>query len=108
MSDKARDNLIKSRLFERDESGLRELEKAYSPLCADIARGVLSDSRDVEECVNERSLPYGTPYRPPIPKVYPHSFAVSHGVSLSRNSATTRVKCATAEGMPCSPRARTY
>ena len=32
MSDKARDNLIKSRLFERDESGLRELEKLFSAL----------------------------------------------------------------------------
>ena len=93
MSDKARDNLIKSRLFERDESGLRELEKAYSPLCADIARGVLSDSRYVEECVNDTLLAVWNAIPPADPESLPAFLCrIARRIAISKFRHNTRKK----------------
>ena len=93
MSDKARDNLIKSCLLERDEGGLRELEKAYSPLCAEIARGVLSDSRDVEECVNDTLLAVWNAIPPANPESLPAFLCrIARRIAISRFRHNTRKK----------------
>lgn len=40
-------------LFQREESALVQLERKYGVLCRDIARHILPDSRDVEECISD-------------------------------------------------------
>lgn len=93
MSDKIRDNLIKRRLFERDEGGLRELERTYSPLCAEIARGVLSDGRDVEECVNDTLLAVWNAIPPADPESLPAFLCrIARRIAISKFRHNTRKK----------------
>ncbi len=42
--------------YERSEEALGELEAKYGRLCRKIAGNILSDPRDVEECVNDSLL----------------------------------------------------
>lgn len=40
----------------RSELAIRELERKYGRLCSRVARGVLADAQDVEECVSDALL----------------------------------------------------
>ena len=50
------DNEIIEGLFARDETALTALRAQYGGRCLAIAKGVLPDSRDAEECVNDAVL----------------------------------------------------
>ena len=39
--------------FDRDSRAVEETQRAYGPYCAAIARRLLTDGRDVEECLND-------------------------------------------------------
>lgn len=39
--------------FDRDSRAVEETQRAYGPYCAAIARRLLTDSRDAEECLND-------------------------------------------------------
>lgn len=47
------DERISQLIFDRDEEGLALLRKGYGGMIGYIVRGILRDSRDVEECVSD-------------------------------------------------------
>jgi len=59
--------------FQRTEDAITEIQKKYGKLCQDVARRILPDQRDVEECINDAyfrvwaSIP---PKRPPSLEAY--------------------------------------
>ena len=42
--------------FERSEQAVTELSQKYGDLCMKIARSILNDHQDAEECVNDAYL----------------------------------------------------
>lgn len=50
------DTEIVLQLFRREEQGLIQLQRKYGRLCHSIAGRILTDSRDVEECVSDAFL----------------------------------------------------
>lgn len=50
------DKQIISLFFERSEQAITELSQKYGDLCMKIARSILNDHQDAEECVNDAYL----------------------------------------------------
>ena len=50
------DSEIVKLYFERDDKAIIQTEKQYSNYCRSIARRILGDSEDVEECLNDTYL----------------------------------------------------
>ena len=50
------DSRIIELLFERDEASLAELERKYGAACYSVARNILGNDADAEECVNDSYL----------------------------------------------------
>jgi len=88
------DQAIKELLFSRKETGLEELDKAYGRLCRRLARNILGDEQEAEECVNDAYLAVWNR----VPPVDPESLSaylcqVVRNMSLKRlrnNSARKR------------------
>ena len=61
------DEKIIALFFQRSEIALEQVRKKYGGLCASVAGRILSDARDIEECVTDtwlrlwRSIPPGRP-----------------------------------------------
>lgn len=59
--------------FDRDEAALREVSRKYGGYCVSIARNILNNAEDAEECVNDtymrawESIP---PKKPPVLGAY--------------------------------------
>ena len=62
------ENEIISRLFARDESALQALQQKYGAYCRTIARNILSNSEDAEECENESLFKVWNAIPPSKPK----------------------------------------
>ena len=50
------DNEIISLFLERSEQAIKELSDKYGALCGCVARNILNDDQDAEECVNDAYL----------------------------------------------------
>ena len=50
------ENNAKKILIIEDEKAISETEKAYGTLCKKIAKNILGDSLDAEECLNDTLL----------------------------------------------------
>ena len=50
------DQEIIARFFARDEEGLTAARARYEPYCAAVARSLLNDPRDQEECLSDTWL----------------------------------------------------
>lgn len=50
------DERILELFWQRSELAIRELEQKYGRLCRRVARGVLTDAQDAEECVSDALL----------------------------------------------------
>ena len=50
------DQEIIARFFARDEEGLTAARARYEPYCAAVARNLLTDPRDQEECLSDTWL----------------------------------------------------
>ncbi len=50
------DTQIINLFFERDSQAINYLKEKYSALCLHVARHILPDERDVEECLNDTCL----------------------------------------------------
>lgn len=50
------DGAIIALYFDRNEQALAETDKKYGAFCRGLARSILSDARDSEECVNDAYL----------------------------------------------------
>ena len=76
------DESIVALFWKRDESALAETEKRYGAYCSYIAKNVLRDAHDAEECVNDALLAAWDS----IPPNRPENFRVYLG-ALVRNAA---------------------
>ena len=50
------DEKIIALFFQRSEMALEQVRKKYGGLCAAVAGRILSDARDIEECVTDTWL----------------------------------------------------
>jgi RNA polymerase sigma-70 factor (ECF subfamily) len=50
------DREIIRKVIDRDEAALTEIDRKYGAYMKSIARGILNDERDVEECVSDASM----------------------------------------------------
>lgn len=62
------DGRIIELFFARSQKALTELDLSYGRLCRSLAEGVLGDSRDAEECVNDAYLALWNSIPPQRPK----------------------------------------
>ena len=80
--------------FARDERAIRETSDKYGKLCQNIARNILGNAQDAEECVNDAYMGVWNA----IPPAHPDDLCafvcrVVRNVSLKRLRALTRQKC---------------
>ncbi len=85
------DGKIIEQFFERNENALKETEAKYGRLCASIARNILRDKSDQEECLNDIYLNLWNT----IPPEHPRNFA-AFIAKLARNICLKRVEFNTA------------
>lgn len=85
------DREIVTLFFERSERALTELNRKYGALCTGIARNILQDPLDAEECVNDAYLGVWNT----IPPQKPEALA-AYVCRLVRNRAITRYHANTA------------
>lgn len=50
------DDEILQLFYHRVEYAISAVEEKYGRLCRSVARGILKDERDVEECVNDTCM----------------------------------------------------
>jgi RNA polymerase sigma-70 factor (ECF subfamily) len=86
------------KFFDRDESALSDARLAYGDYCRSVANGILKDSRDSEECVNDtffaawNSIP---PDRPENLKAYLGKLTRNGALDILRkNNAEKRIPSA--------------
>ena len=77
------DQEIIARFFARDEEGLTAARARYEPYCAAVARSLLTDPRDQEECLSDTWLRAWNAIPPHRPVDYLFAFLariMRHGV----------------------------
>ena len=79
------DSQIIALYFQRAESAIQETQEKYGALCRSIARRILPDSRDVEECVSDVYLRVWNA----IPPDRPRSLS-AYLARIARNAALDR------------------
>ena len=62
------DNKIITLFMERQEQAITELSNKYGVNCTQVARNILNDMRDIEECVNDSYLGAWNTIPPQVPK----------------------------------------
>ena len=73
--------------FERSESAIKETEAKYGKLCVSIARNILGNEADAEECVNDTYLSVWNT----IPPQRPNNFTAFIS-KITRNISLKRVR----------------
>ena len=81
------DHEIIQHFFERDESAIRETLQKFGSYCRAIARGILNNREDSEECVNEALMRVWEA----IPPNKPRSLCAFLG-RITKNIALDRIK----------------
>ena len=80
--------------FARDERAIRETSDKYGKLCQNIARNILGNAQDAEECVNDAYVGVWNAIPPARPDdLCAFVCRVVRNVSLKRLRALTRQKC---------------
>ena len=79
------DDAILGMLFERDETALQEIQKAYGKLCFKLADNILDCREDSEECVNDTLMKIWQT----IPPNRPQSL-LAYMIRIIRNIAVNR------------------
>ena len=79
--------------FERSENAIRETDMKYGAYCHKIARNILSDAYDEEDCVNDTYLHAWNAIPPTVPECL-KSFlgAITRNLSLNKIKARMRQK----------------
>lgn len=91
------DEQIISLFFQRAESAISCIKQKYEPLCRSIARKILADQRDVEECVNDVYLRVWNAIPPERPRSLQAYLArVTRNLALDRYSYNTAAQRASA------------
>lgn len=93
MRENLEDQLIIKKLNERSEEAIKELSDKYGALCRGIARRILSNEQDAEECLNDALLAVWNT----VPPENPHPLSVyicriTRNISLKKYHANTAKK----------------
>lgn len=87
------DSRIIDLFFERSEQAIAELSKKYGALCTRIARNILKNDLDAEECVNDAYLGAWNTIPPMRPEpLCAYICRIVHNVSVTRYHAITAAK----------------
>ncbi|MCM1165276.1 MAG: sigma-70 family RNA polymerase sigma factor [Lachnospiraceae bacterium] len=87
------DNEILRLFNERDEDALRAVSEKFGRLCGSIARNILHNSEDVEECLNDTYLKAWESIPPAKPKALAAYLAkIAKNISLNRYKSYHREK----------------
>jgi RNA polymerase sigma-70 factor (ECF subfamily) len=81
------DTAIVQLFWERSEQAIKEVAKKYSHFCMSIARNILGNPEDAEECVNDAYLSLWNAIPPKKPAVLPPFLG-----RITRNLALNRYK----------------
>lgn len=81
------DKEIVGMLFNRDESGLAAVRNKYGGYCSAIARNILENAQDAEECVNDTYMKIWESIPPERPRVFSAFLA-----KITRNIAIDRYR----------------
>ena len=84
----------KPSFFARDEEGLTAARARYEPYCAAVARNLLADPRDQEECLSDTWLRAWNAIPPHEPRSYLFAFLarITRHLSLDRCRSRDREK----------------
>ncbi|MBQ8403462.1 MAG: sigma-70 family RNA polymerase sigma factor, partial [Clostridia bacterium] len=83
--------------FARSEDAIAELEKKYGTMCYNIARNILGNKEDAEECVNDAYLGVWNAVPPKKPKPF-----ATFLCRILRNLCVNRYYANTAQKRACS------
>ena len=87
------DGRIVELFFGRSEQAVAELSEKYGALCMKIAAGILGDSRDAEECVNDAFLAAWNAMPPERPgNLTAYVCRITRNLALKRYHANTAKK----------------
>lgn len=87
------DNKIIDLFYARSEQALTELSAKYGTVCSRIARNILKNDLDAEECVNDTYLAAWNTIPPQNPNPLPtYIFRIVRNISIARYHANTSVK----------------
>lgn len=87
------DNKIIGLFFERDEKALREVSQKYGTYCRTIARNILNNIEDAEECVNETYMRAWESIPPKKPSaLYAYLGRITRNLALGRIRFSRRKK----------------
>ena len=87
------DHLIIQLFLERSESAVLELARKYGGLCRSIARNILKNSEDAEECFNDTLLAVWNAIPPERPdKLQPYVCRIARNLSLKKYHSNTAQK----------------
>ena len=87
------DHLIIQLFLERSESTVLELARKYGGLCRSIARNILKNSEDAEECFNDTLLAVWNAIPPERPdKIQPYVCRIARNLSLKKYHSNTAQK----------------
>lgn len=85
------DHLIIQLFFERSENAVLELARKYGVLCRSIARNILKNSEDAEECFNDTLLAVWNAIPPERPdKLQPYVCRIARNLSLKNTTPIPR------------------
>lgn len=91
------DEQIIALFFQRSPDALPETKRKYGALCQSVARKILPDQRDVEECVSDMLLRLWNAIPPEIPRSLSAYIArITRNLSLDRYSYNTAEQRSTA------------
>lgn len=87
------DSQIIDLLFARSEQGILELSQKYDSQCKSIAKNILNNTLDAEECVNDAYFGIWNSIPPQKPNpLFPYLFRIVRNLSLKKYHANTAVK----------------
>lgn len=87
------DSQIISLFFARSEQAIIELSNKYGSQCTKIAKNILNNDLDVEECINDAYLGIWNSIPPQNPNpLFPYFYRIVRNLSLKKYHANTAAK----------------
>ena len=88
-----KDQHIISLFFDRNENAVTELQEKYGRLCVSIAKHILPDDRDAEECISDAMLRIWNAIPPEKPKsLSAYICRIGRNLALEKYSDNTAAK----------------
>ncbi len=87
------DSKIITLFLQREEQAITELSNKYGTTCTSVARNILNDMRDIEECVNDSYLGAWNTIPPQVPKsLRGYICSIVRNLAINRYHLNTALK----------------